>query len=148
VAQYFGHIHGKTAYRDDQDIRHTVDTGGLLKNATALFQGLRREMFAPRVDERVYVYLSTPEHDYVYPTDRATAEMARPLRVKAPEQSIFATFALISQRDVSEIGDDLRSYEGTEMDGLVLGWQWTHPVDANTPTLPAFPETRYARGIW
>jgi hypothetical protein len=101
------------------------------------------------VDERVHIYLSAPEHDYVYPTDR-TMETARPLRTEAPEQSVFATFTLIGQQDVSEIGDDLRNYEGTEMDGLVLGWQWTHPVDTNTPTptLPAFPETRYARRMW
>jgi hypothetical protein len=145
MAQYFGHIHGKTSYVDDQGARHAVDAGGLLKGATALFRGLKREMFAPGVDERVYIYLSAPEHDYVYPADRVT-ETARPLRVEAPELSVFTTFALIGQHDVSEIGDDLRSYGGTGIDGLVIGWQWTHPTDS--PTLPSSPETRYVGRIW
>ena len=47
MAQYFGHIHGKTAYIDDQGTRHAIDNGGLLKGATALFRGVKREMFAP-----------------------------------------------------------------------------------------------------
>ena len=54
MAQYFGHIHGKTAYIDDQGTRHAIDNGGA-KGATALFRGVKREMFAPGVDERVYI---------------------------------------------------------------------------------------------
>jgi hypothetical protein len=142
-AHYYGHIHGKCAYADESGARTTVDTGGLLSGATALFRGLQREMFAPGVDERVYVYISRPEHDYV-----RTKEQTLPVRIGVPTLSVFTTFALIGQEAVSALNDDLRNYYGgTEADGILIGWQWTTTSTAD-PTLPVEPDSRYQSRIW
>jgi hypothetical protein len=141
-AQYYGHIHGKFAHADESGARTTVETDGLLNGATALFRGLQREMFAPGVDESVYIYISRPEYDYV-----RTREQPLPIRVSTPTLSVFTTFALIGQEAVSALNDDLRNYGGTEADGILVGWQWTIASTVD-PTLPVESELRYKSRIW
>jgi len=144
--QYFGHILGKTSFVDQDGSRRTIADVGILEQSIALFRGLLRPFNENGDDKEGHIFVSNPKHDYAYNADR-TSESGRPLQVVPPHDSIFATFVRFGEEIVAPHRQEIKSFGGNDVGGIIVGWEWTFCAPSER-SLPNDFATRYDERIW
>lgn len=99
-----------------------------IKDAHAVFQGIRRPHIEEGGDESVFVYIIKPKYCYKYIPDMACTTKREPF----PEKAVFAVYVNFDQE--KDIGE-------------VFNWELLK-ADPAEPHLPESSEHRYDRRVW
>lgn len=155
IGQFAALIHGSITYTSLGGMRRREALGGL-QNAVALFRGISRPMAGSGTDRHpiidfhddreVYVYVTNPGSDYVWPSQRRFSPLG-PQEAPKPEASVFATFVVFDKGVIASAVEAIREAGGGQVDGIVQNWEWTL-ASAKDPSLPDDFENRYEERLW
>lgn len=105
------------------------DYWGGLKQARALFKGIKRPFVDDGLDGEIYVYVLSPRFVYEYMPHMVCAAK----RNEAPDDAVFAVYVKFDNHGYT--------------DGAILSWEWM-PADTENPELPEGHENRYEERVW
>lgn len=95
-------------------------------------------------DFEVYVYVTNPQSDFLYPGKRFDGSLFVPVR--APAESVFTTFFVMTNSKTAQTLA-VEQHGEERVDGVILNWEWTLR-SASDPRLPDDYENRYRDRIW
>jgi hypothetical protein len=155
IGQFAGLVHGSITYTSIGGMQRRAELGGL-KNAGALFRGINRPMSGSGTDQHpiidfnddheVYVYITNPGSDYVWPPWRRFSSLG-PQEAPKPEASVFTTFVVFDEAVIASAAEAIHEAGGGQVDGIVQNWEWTL-ASTQDPSLPDDFENRYEARLW
>lgn len=145
MGQYAGLVHGEVQGQTDAGEPYTAGTGGLVM-AVALFRGIKRPCIDSDTDGRIYVYVTNPRVDFIWPEDRRFAA-AGPIRIAPPKMSVFTTFVVFEAEMVAAQRDAIDANGGGPVDGIIVNWEWTL-ASAKDQRLPDDFDSHYEERVW
>ena len=127
IGQFAGLVNGSITYTSIGGMQRREELGGLT-NAVALFQGINRPMAGSgtdqhpigdfRDDREVYVYVTNPGSDYVWPPRRRFSSLG-PQEAPRPNDLVFATFVVFDDGVIASAAEAIRDAGGGPVDGIV-----------------------------
>jgi hypothetical protein len=118
-----------------------------LRQAHALFQGLKRPLNHQGLDKSVHAYVTHPPFSYTF-VDRTSA----PLPTPKPKRSVFVVYAKFLPPDDPELQDAIGDLDPAGVVGLIPWWEWTFadisPSQPDDLPLPSNHKVRYVRRRW
>ncbi len=146
IGQYAGLVHGRFVVRSEAGEETVGGTAGLMK-AVALFRGIKRPRLQGGLDGKVFVYVTNPGVDFVWPERVRSGTEHGPTRMKPPLNSVFTTFVVFDEDSIAAEKAAMAARGGGPVHGIIHNWEWT----LASPAEPRFPDefaTRYEEKVW